>query len=143
MMNTARKTDFSILLDGIGTFTFNRKSYGAQIKIDAVRARILGANYDIEKVDATLNMHASLVGLYSALVVSCPPGWENIEQVDMTEEPDLDNKILELYMELRARLDSFRVKKGPGSGNSAGQAGSPADAGHDGILDPAQVQPAA
>lgn len=110
-MNKAKPNDFFITIDGIGRFRFNRKSYGAQIRIDAEMLRILGP--DIGVRDNTMSLHALLVGHYAALMVECPDGWEDLEEIDITDDPTLDSKILEVYFKLRDTLDSFRVRKEP------------------------------
>jgi hypothetical protein len=139
--NKVRHNDFYIDIDGVGQFRFNRKTYGAQIVLDATMSRILGANFVTN--DTAMNTHATLVGLYSALMVSCPEGWEDLESIDMSEDPDIDVKILDLYFALRAKLDSFRVAKGPAGADAAGQVAGEGAVPVDSVLGASQVQPAA
>lgn len=136
--NKAKESDFFIEIDGVGRFRFSRKTYGAQIKIDAEISRILGPNMDLS--DSTMGLHAMLMGHYKALMVECPPGWENLEELNLDEDPTLDQKILEVYFELRRKLDSFRKSTG---NNPAGQGAGAGDAQHDRVLGASQVQPAA
>jgi hypothetical protein len=133
MKNKAKPNDFHIEVNGVGHFRFNRKNYGAQIRIDAVIARILGPNHTPAtpeqemEVDSVMRMHANIVSLYSSLMVDCPPGWEDIEAIDLTEEPEKDQQILDLYLALRDRLHSFRLSKGTQGAGEAGQgSGAPA-----------------
>ena len=133
MKNPARKNDFDLTLEGVGTFRFNRKYYGAQIRIDATVARILGPNGGTVEQDAVMRTHADLVGCYSALMVDCPAGWEDLEAIDLSEDPEgLEGKIFSLYIALKEKLDSFRLSKGTAgaaeAGGTAGAAGPQVDA---------------
>ncbi|MCE3605734.1 hypothetical protein LXA47_19300 [Massilia sp. P8910] len=136
-----RKNDFFCDVEGVGRFIFNRKTYGGQIKIDTEMVRLLGPNF--EAVDDVMRTHALLIGHYNGLMVECPPGWEDLEEIDLSEQPELDNKILELYFMLRGKLDSFRVPpraariEAPSEGAGAGTVPD------DGVLAAPQVQPAA
>jgi hypothetical protein len=112
MKNKPKDNDFFVTVDGVGTFRFNRKTYGAQIKIDAAAARILGANGIDAMEDPVMRTHADLVGCYTGLMVECPLGWEFIEAVDLTERPELDKTIFDLYVGLKEKLNSFRLTRG-------------------------------
>lgn len=127
-------------IPGVGAFRFNRKNYGAQIKIDAAIARVLGPNalLDMEPdgplpshIDGTMMLHAQLIGLYSSLMVDCPAGWENLEEIDLTTEPEKDKQILAVYVALKEKLDSFRVGAGVAASGAQSQgdgAGAASDA---------------
>lgn len=130
MLNRAKPNDFFLDVEGVGHFRFNRRTYGAQIKIDSIIARILGPNGQQEEEDAIMLMHANLVAGYKALAVECPPGWEDLEAIDLTEEPEKDQEIFRVYMALKEKLDSFRVSRGnqaAGSGGEASGAGAVQD----------------
>lgn len=118
-----RADDFFVEVEGVGKFRFNRKTYGAQIRVDAEISRILGPQ---GSQDRTMNGHALLVGNYKALMVDCPPGWEDIESIDLTENPKIEDKIYEVFYYLREKLDSFRRRTGAdAAGEAAGQGDVP------------------
>jgi hypothetical protein len=136
-MNNAKPKDFTINIEGVGDFRFNRRTYGGQVKIDTEFARITAG---IENIDGAVTAHANVISLYNALMVSCPPGWERLEDVDLTDTPELENKIFDLYVAVRDKLDSFRIA---GKAVEGGQGAGGGDVAHDGVLDPAQVPAAA
>lgn len=139
--NKPRKNDFFCDLEGVGRFIFNRKTYGGQIKIDSEMARILGPNFTAD--DDISRVHALLIGHYNALIVECPPGWEDLEDIDLSEQPELDNKILELYFMLRGKLDSFRVRPGTARIEAPSESAGAGAVPDDGVLATPQVQPSA
>lgn len=132
---TAKPNDFTIDLEGAGTFTFNRRNYGAQIHIDAEFERIAkGAQ------DQIVLKHADFLSKYKVLMVACPAGWEDLESVDMDAHPDIEEKLVDLYVALNATLRSFR--RSP----AAEQAGETAGAGtvpEHGVLGQAVLPPGA
>lgn len=134
--NPQKPTDFFVPIEGVGTFRFNRKTYSAQIRIDAELLRILGPGP--HPTDPTMNTHAAIVATYKALMVECPAGWEDLEAIDLTEDPDIELKILDVYMALRGKLHSFRK---PAPAEQAGEGAGAGDAQVDGVLGPQQVQP--
>jgi len=123
MKNQPKPNDFTVPLEGVGVFRFNRKNYGAQIKIDAIVSRILGPNSQGDEQDKVMRTHADLVACYGALMVDCPPGWEDIEAIDLTENPELETSIFQLYIALKEKLDSFRVRPVVQGHGAAGQEG--------------------
>lgn len=137
MKNPALPGAFAIDIEGEGRFVFNRRNYGAQIRIDATISRILGPFPTDDKVMWT---HALLTAKYGALMVDCPPGWEDIELVDLSEDEAREGRMVELYDALEGKLDSFRVRKaaveaGPAEGADAVH--------HTGVLGAPEVQHAA
>lgn len=139
--NKAKPNDFFIDLDAVGTFRFNRKSYGGQVRIDTEMVRILGANFS--NTDSTMHLHALLISNYNALMVECPDGWRDLEEIDLSEDPTLDDKILELYFALRSKLDSFRLRTGPAGTAAPGEGAGNGAVSDDGVLAAPEVQPAA
>lgn len=136
MKNQPKPNDFFLEVEGVGQFRFNRKTYGSQIKIDAAIVRILGPNMQSE--DATMNMHANMVGSYGALMVDCPPGWEKLEDINLDEYPEREGDILKVCLALREKLHSFRR---PAAGNEASQGAGQGNAPDDRVLGAPQVQP--
>lgn len=134
MKNQAKPNDFFIPVEGVGTFRFNRKTYGAQIKIDAAAARILGAHGITAEEDPVMRTHADLVGCYTGLMVECPPGWEHLEAIDLTERPELDKTIFDLYVALKEKLHSFRLSRGDQANGAGGQESGGAAVQHDAVL---------
>lgn len=136
MKNPARPGAFAIDIEGEGRFVFNRRTYGAQIQIDATISRILGPNPPLG--DNTMWTHALLTAKYGALMVSCPAGWENIEDLDLSDDEARESRLLELFDKLEGKLNSFRrptVQESTPAGEG--------DVSNDGVLGAPEVQPAA
>jgi len=142
-LNPQKPTDFLLPVPGVGEFRFNRRTYGSNIKISATAARILGPAGSEEEADPVMLMHAQLVGLYSALVSACPAGWEDLESMDLTSHPEREEQILLVYIELKKKLDSFRVTPGQSAADQASQGASAGAAPDGGVLGAQQVPAAA
>lgn len=143
ILNPQKPSDILVPVPGVGQFRFNRRTYGANIRISATAARILGPAGSEEETDPVMLMHAQLVGLYSALVSACPAGWEDIEAIDLTEFPEREEQILHMYVELKKKLDSFRVAPRAGAADQAGQGAGAGNAPDGGVLGAQQVPAAA
>lgn len=127
MLNQRKPTDTDFILDveGVGSFRFAKKTYGDHIQMRAEQSRIVGAN---PGDDRELVGHGMIVSHYKVLMVTCPAGWEDIEAMDMTEKPEIEQQIMDVHFALREKLDSFREpRKSAAISESAGEAGLPDD----------------
>lgn len=115
MARRPQTTDFNVDVDGIGSFSFAKRTMADEIKIQVEYARI------IEGVEATewLSRVGGWISTFKVLTVRAPAGW------DIDDMDPLDNKVYEdmmlVYLALRAKEDSFRRKPGA-RGEEGGQA---------------------
>lgn len=132
-MRSLHDNDFFIDLAEVGRFRFGRKTYGDHIKIRAEHLRVLGSaatststnsssgtstsnasdatltdNDPVAEIDIELDFHAWIVSHYKILCAACPPGWEDLEALDLSEAPERVQHIIDLYLALRDKQDSFR-----------------------------------
>ena len=122
-MRAPRNNDFSLELDGVGTFVFGRRTYGDRIKIRADYLRRLRELGEAEETaDQELAMFAATLSTFSVMCVSAPPGWESLEDIDLISNPDAEDQIIGLYLALKNKEDSFRQGAGEavqGAGEAA------------------------
>lgn len=133
MTRPSAKTDFFEDIPGIGNFSFARRSMRDELRIAAEYSRLTEG---VEKPTDWLHIVATWISTLSVLTVTAPPGWD-IEAMDPLDQESYD-KLLAVHTALRVKEDSFRSSK---SANS--QAARPGNGEVDGVLVPAQVQPAA
>lgn len=130
MARRQQPTDFIVDVEGVGSFSFAKRTMADEIKIQVEYARIT------EGVEATewLSRVGGWISTLKVLTVRAPDGW------DIDDMDPLDNKVYEdmflVYLALRAKEDSFRRKPGAGSEES-GQAQSH----NDRLLVSPEIQP--
>lgn len=109
MARRPQKTDFILNVEGIGSFTFAKRTMADEIKIQVEYARI------IEGVEPTewLSRVGGWISTLKVLTVRAPEGWD-IDDMDPLDENVYENMAL-VYVALRAKEDSFRRKHGAGS----------------------------
>lgn len=132
-MRQESPTDFTVTVEGIGTFRFARRTMRDQVRIDAEFVRLTDG---LEDVPAYLERVAGSMALLRVLTVSAPEGWD-LDRLDPLEG-DSYRQLLAVSDALREKEHSFRRKPetvGQGAGAGAG--------GDGGVLVPPQVQPAA
>lgn len=132
MARPKHPTDFTVPVDGIGTFTFARRKMADEMKIQVEYARM------IDGVEPTqwLSLVAGWMSALMVLTVKAPDGW------DLDELDPLDNdtyaKLKRVYDELMLKEQSFRP--GHGQARQGERAGA---GGNDTVLVPQEVQPSA
>lgn len=131
MARRPQPTDFVVDVDGIGSFTFAKRTMADEIKIQVEYARL------IEGVEATdwLSRVGGWISTLKVLTVRAPSGWD-IDDMDPLDETVYENMML-VYMALRAKEDSFRRKHGAGS-----EEGGQAQGNNDRLLVSQEIQPA-
>lgn len=105
-MHKPSDTDFTVSVDGVGDFTFARRTLGDSIKIRRDYLRLCGGE-EGEK-DLEISCYANITATVGVLCVSAPAGWEDPEKLDMTASPDVLDQLLTLYDKLKEKEDSFR-----------------------------------
>lgn len=121
-MRKSAHTDFSVPVDGVGTFVYGRRTLGDSMKIRARFLELVGANADDIELAAT----ASAVATHEVLCVSAPKGWEDLLQLDGIDN-DNAAKVFDLFAKVGEQEDSFRgaqkvhrAPTGPGAIEDAG-----------------------
>jgi hypothetical protein len=108
-MRQPRESDFHVNLPGVGDFRFGRRTYGDKAKIMVECSRFLKElTDDPDGVSPDLFGQVAIMAAYKVLCVECPPGWESLEDLDMSSDPDAERKIGQLFVLLNDKEDSFR-----------------------------------
>jgi len=134
-VNTA-KTIIPVPVDGIGTFSFRRRTIGDEIKIQAAYDAMVGG---LAEPSSYLDSLATAVSTYTVLANSWPEGWAPSEVHEMDAVmSDRITDLIRVHGALCLREDEFRPEgkkrfKAPGQG-AVGDTGS---------VVPPQIQPAA
>lgn len=109
MNRRPQPTDFVVPVEGVGNFTFGKRTMADEIKIQVEYARI------IEGVEPTewLSRVGGWISTLKVLTVRAPDGWD-IDEMDPLDDEVYANIAL-VFLALRSREDSFRRKPGTGS----------------------------
>ncbi|MND16904.1 hypothetical protein D3C77_05090 [compost metagenome] len=120
MARRPQLTDFIVDVEGVGSFSFAKRTMKDEIDIQVEYARI------IQGVEATdwLARVGGWISTLKVLTVRAPSGWD-IDDMDPLDEKVYEDMLL-VYLALRAKEDSFRRKPGKGS-EEGGQAQVPDD----------------
>ena len=108
---------FAVEVDGIGSFTFRRRTIRDQFRIEAEANRMLGGPVE----DDMLKMGAAAFATLLALTVEAPPGWD-IEAFDPLDDVSTARVFL-VHRRLRETEATFRAGTGgagAGTGKGAG-----------------------
>jgi hypothetical protein len=136
-MRQPSDTDFYVEVPSVGTFRFARRTYGDKIRI---RAEYLRLTKETGDEDPDIRAQAAVMAAHKVLCVEAPAGWEDLEQIDIASVPDVEGRVLDVYLALKAKEDSFRR---PQKANPAREANGAGDVQDDLILVSQQVQPVA
>jgi len=108
MAREAQKTDFSVDVEGVGTFVFARRTMRDEIKIQREFARII----DGVEPTAWLATVGGWIADLSVLTVEAPEGW-NIEELDPLDD-ETYAKLARVHTQLRDKERSFRGQSATG-----------------------------
>ena len=125
-------TDFTVPVDGIGTFTFARRKMADEMKIQVEYARMIDGTQPTQ----WLSLVAGWISALMVLTVKAPDGWD-LDELDPLDD-DSYAKLKRVYDELMLKEQSFR----PGHGK-ARQGERAGDSGDNTVLVQAEVQPSA
>ena len=121
-MKARKETDFSIDLEGVGRFTFGRRTLGDSIAI-AVERATLRRGMEPSEIDDETAGWTNMLATLKVLCVSAPEGWDDLTAIDLAEHPDAFDHIFDLWTKLIEKEDSFRgaaksrsTEAGQGSG---------------------------
>lgn len=118
MPRAASNTDFTVPVEGVGTFVFGRRKMADHIKVNVEYARMT------EGVEPTpwLDMVATWLSVLKVLTVRAPEGFV-VDELDPLDD-ETYGKLLKVHAALRAKEDSFRLGS-KASGEGGGQAPGP------------------
>ena len=133
MARTPAPTDFYVEVEGIGTFSFAKRTMREEMRIGAEFSRYTEG---LPVVTPWLDAVAGWMSTLSVLTVKAPDGW-SLENLDPLDE-DSYAKLARVHAALRLKEDDFRRQAKPG--NQAARAGNGEVAG---VLVSEKVQPAA
>ncbi|HET8550853.1 MAG TPA: hypothetical protein VFM97_00065 [Gammaproteobacteria bacterium] len=109
--------NFTIDVDGVGTFVCRRRVMRDEFRIDAEYSRLTeGVEMPSRKLDATASMTATL----KVQVVEAPEGWD-LEKMDPLD-PETYQRLLNVYTALMEREAFFR--RGPGQPSQGSRQGN-------------------
>lgn len=113
MARTPRETDFTVPVDGVGTFTFGRRTMRDEISIQVEFARLI----DGVEPTAWLQAVCGWVSALRVLTVRAPEGWD-LDGMDPLDD-DTYARLSRVYDALIEKERSFRRDKKP-SGEGSG-----------------------
>lgn len=114
MPRIAKETDFTVQVDGVGTFTFGRRTMRDEIAIQVEYARII----DGVEPTAWLQAVGGWLSVLRTLTVRAPEGWD-LDNMDPLDDQTYAN-LSKVYETLNERERSFRRGSKPaGEGNGA------------------------
>jgi len=111
-MRDPASTDFSVDVEGVGSFRFARRTLRDEMRISAEFARMAEG---VDLVDAKvgspeyfLSQVGGWISPLKVLTVSAPDGWD-LDSMDPLDE-DTYSKLMRVHDALRAKEGSFRRK---------------------------------
>lgn len=132
MARRPHPTDFTVPVDGIGTFTFGRRKMADEMKIQVEYARMIDGTQPTQ----WLSLVAGWISALMVLTVKAPDGWD-LDELDPLDDESYA-KLKRVYDALMQKEQSFR------SGHGKAREGERAGSGEDGaVLVPQEVQPSA
>lgn len=108
MAREGAATDFVVDVEGVGSFTFGKRTMRDEIKVQVEYARL------IEGVEPTewLDVVCGCIALLRVMTVRAPDGWD-IDSMDPLDE-DTYARLMKVHAALTAKERSFRRSKGQG-----------------------------
>jgi hypothetical protein len=111
-------TDFTLHVEGVGSFVFGYRKMPDELKIAAEFSRICEG---VDKPNEFLQLVGNWIATLRVLTVRGPEGWD-LDELDPLSDEDYA-KLAKVYSALRAKEDSFRSGKkqaGEGKGEAVG-----------------------
>jgi hypothetical protein len=136
-MRQPSDTDFYVEVPKVGTFRFARRTYGDKLRVRAEYLKLVKVMGD---EDDDIRAQAAIIAAHKVLCVEAPAGWEDLEHLDMAAVPDAEGRVLDVYLALKSKEDSFRRPQGANPPGEASGAGNVQD---DLVLVPPEIQPVA
>jgi hypothetical protein len=111
MPRTAAASDFQVDVEGLGTFTFGRRTQQDVFRIRGDYTRVTGANFDGD--GNASDMPALAYATITVLLVEAPSGFKL--EADPLLEDDWEVRLLRVFHALREKELSFRPQLREGS----------------------------
>lgn len=109
MARAPKETDFVVPVEGVGQFTFARRTMGDEVKIQVEYARII----DGAEPTSWLQAVGGWLSTLKVLTVRAPAGWD-LDELDPLD-PETYAKLDSVYGGLSEKERSFRRKPEPAS----------------------------
>ena len=116
MARRGSNTDFDVVVEGIGTFTFGRRKLADEIAIQVEYARTIDGVQPTE----WLALVAGWLSALKVLTVRAPAGW-NVDELDPLDD-DTYAKLMKVHSALSEKERSFR--SGPAAGGEGTRQGT-------------------
>jgi hypothetical protein len=114
MAREEHESDFSVEVQGIGTFRFGRRRKEDTYKIRSAYGKMTDHNYREDGTAA--DMEAWIDATLQVLTVSAPDGFSLPDFLDpLTSDDSAGEKLVAIYTKLREKELSFRPTKKEGS----------------------------
>lgn len=111
MSRTPQPTDFTVEVEGIGNFTFARRTMRDEIKIQIEYAKLLDGAEPTNWLAAVCGW----LSVLSVLTVRAPEGWSTDPDAMDPLDPGVYSRLDRVHAALVAKEGSFRRNKGAGS----------------------------
>lgn len=105
---TMTPTTYSVTVDGVGTFTFAKRSMRSNLAVAAEYSRLTEG---VENPVPFLDTVATWMSTLKVLTVNAPDGWV-LDDMD-PEDTDTYARLGKVYSALRGKEDSFRRGANP------------------------------
>ena len=109
---------FPAQIEGVGAFTFRRRTLRDEIKIGAAHERLTEG---LESVSEGFRRLTYMLAALSVMTLDSPPGWEPMDLDPL--DPETFTKVGAVYGGLREAEERFRAGAGPvpeGAGEDPG-----------------------
>lgn len=125
---------FTVTVDGVGSFTFAKRTMRQEMRIAAEYSRLTEG---LDKPSPWFDFIAGVIACLKVLMLDGPDEWKNLDELDPSDD-EVYSKLVAIHGALRLKEGSFR--RGSQSGGTQGGAG---DGAVGGVLVSAAVQPPA
>lgn len=120
MARESQPTDFVITVEGIGAFTFSKRTLRSGFAIAAEYARLTEG----EPLDALIGRFAEAVATLKVLMVDAPAGWGPADLDDLSPFDDATYaNLLKVWGALSDKEETFRRPGAKSKGGGEGEGG--------------------
>lgn len=127
---TPLPTDFTVEVESVGVFRFAKRAMRDEMRIAAEYSRLTEG---VDTPTIWLETVATWISTLKVLIVTAPPGWEDMDALDPLDE-DTYSRLMRVHRALREKEGSFRRPAA-----SDGQGARPGDGADGGLRVAPQV----
>lgn len=106
-MRKPSENDFTIEIEGVGTFRYAQRTIGDFIAIRKRYTELVGGSDDPWVVNT-----ASAIAVHEQMCTSCPEGWEDLSKLPFDMEGKVLSQLFELDRKIGEAENSFRKGQG-------------------------------